>query len=62
VSAEKSIVAALDATRFDIEVVHLGQTPDRIDEAKRAGVQSVPALLFGEEVLHINHGADLSAL
>ena len=62
VAAEKSIVEALDQNRFEIEVVHLGETPDRVAEAEIAGVKSVPALLLGDEVLHLNHGADLSAL
>ncbi|HAN99186.1 MAG TPA: thioredoxin family protein [Planctomycetaceae bacterium] len=62
VTAERSIVAALDAQRYDVEVVHLGERTARLGEAKRAGVVSVPALVLGGEVLHINHGADLSAL
>ncbi len=62
VAAEKSIVGALDRNRFDVEVVHLGDSPARISEAESAGVRSVPALLLEEQVLHINHGADLSAL
>jgi len=62
VTAENSVVDALDRSRFDVEVVHLGESPSRIVEAENAGVKSVPALLLGSEVLHINHGADLSAL
>ena len=62
VAAEKSIVEALDQDRFEIEVVHLGESPERVAEAETAGIKSVPALLLGHEVLHINHGADLSAL
>jgi len=62
VSAENSLVAALDRSRFDVEVVHLGESPSRIAEAETAGVNSVPALVLDGEVLHINHGADLSAL
>ena len=62
VSAEKLILTALDRNQYDLEVVHLGETPSRIDDADKAGVKSVPALLIGNEVLHINHGADLSDL
>lgn len=62
VSAEQSIASALDPTRFDVEVVHLGDSKQRVAEAERAGVQSVPAIVFGEQVYHINFGAALSDL
>lgn len=62
VAAEQGIVRALDADRFDIEVVHLGEDKSRIAEAERKGVKSVPALVLGEQVFHINFGADLAAL
>lgn len=62
VSAEQAIVNALDRNRFEVEIVHLGDTPSRIAEAEDVGVKSVPALLLDGEVLHINHGADLAAL
>lgn len=62
VSAEQSVVAALDRSRHDVEVVHLGTAKDRVAEARRLGVKSVPALVLGDAVFHINHGADLSAL
>jgi glutaredoxin len=45
-----------------VEVVHLGVAKDRLAEAERRGVRSVPALVIGEQVFHINHGADLAAL
>lgn len=62
VSAEQSIAQSLDPSRFDVEVVHLGETKDRLSEAENAGVKSVPALVIDSNVYHINHGADLSAL
>lgn len=62
VSAERAIVSALDRSQYEVEVVHLGEVPNRIAEAENAGVKSVPALLLDGTVLHINHGADLSAL
>ena len=62
IAAEQSIVEAIDQNRFDIEIVHLGDSPQRISEAESAGVNSVPALVLGSSVLHINHGANLSAL
>jgi len=62
IDAERTVVEALDRTRFDIDIVHLGNQPERIDEADRSGVTSVPALVIDGHACHINHGADLSAL
>ena len=62
VAAEQSVVAALDGNRFEVEVVHLGESKPRVAEAEQSGVQSVPALVLDGQVFHINHGADLSAL
>lgn len=62
VDAERQLASALDPDRFEVEIVHLGEQPARVDEAERAGVRSVPALVLGGAPLHINHGADLSAL
>ncbi len=61
-SAENAIVNALDQDQVAVEVVHLGENQKRIQEAENLGVQSVPALVLDGQVLHINHGADLSAL
>lgn len=62
VSAEQSVLAALDTARFDVEVVHLGDSKGRLAEAERAGVKSVPALVLGGHPFHINFGASLSDL
>ena len=62
VEAERTVAESLDKSRFDVEVVHLGEDAGRIDEAETAGVKSVPALLLDGSVFHINHGADLTAL
>lgn len=62
VSAEKSLATALDPNRFEVEVVHLGEQKDRVPEAERAGVKSVPVLVIGSEPYHINFGAGLEAL
>jgi glutaredoxin len=62
VNAEQSVLAALDRSRFDVEVVHLGTTMGRVSEAEKLGVKSVPALALDGQVFHINFGADLSAL
>jgi glutaredoxin len=62
VSAEQSVLAALDTNRFDVEVVHLGAAKGRVSEAEALGVESVPALSLNGQVFHINFGASLSAL
>lgn len=62
VAAEDKIVDIIDRNRIALEVVHLGEVPNRISEAQAAGVNSVPALVYDGAALHINHGADLSAL
>jgi len=62
VSAERQFADALDRSRYEIEVVHLGQDKARIAEAARLGVQSVPALVVNGQVFHINFGASLKDL
>jgi len=62
VAAERTVAEGLDRSKFDVEVVHLGEHKNRIAEAERAGVKSVPALVIGGQPFHINHGADISAL
>lgn len=62
VEAEQQLAVAVDRTKFDVEVVHLGEAKNRIVEAERAGVKSVPALVLNGVPFHINFGADLSAL
>ena len=44
VSAEQSVLAAFDKNRVDVEVVHLGDEANRIPEAEKLGIKSVPAL------------------
>jgi len=59
VSAEQDILTLID--RSKVEVVNLGETKGRIEEAEKAGVKSVPALVTPTgNVLHINFGASLS--
>lgn len=62
VAAEQNVAAALDTSRFDVEVVHLGVDKSRLVEAEAAGVKSVPALVIGGTPYHINFGADLAVL
>ncbi|RAT94677.1 thioredoxin family protein [Brevibacillus sp. Leaf182] len=59
VDAEQVVLDYLDQTKLDIEIVHLGTERNRIEEAEKAGIQSVPALVIGENVYHINFGASL---
>lgn len=59
VSAEHELVSLIGEDQ--LELVHLGSSRDRISEAEKAGVNSVPALLTPNgNVLHINFGASLA--
>ena len=62
VAAEQQIADAIDSARFDVEIVHLGETQSRIGEAESAGVKSVPALVIGGQPFHINFGAAIADL
>lgn len=57
--AERKILDLIDSKQFDVEVVHFGTQKNRIAEAEKLGVKSVPALVLGSEVLHINFGASM---
>jgi glutaredoxin-related protein len=58
VTVEQDIVDLIGSD--NIELVHLGNDRNRIIEAKKAGVKSVPALLTTNgNVLHINFGASI---
>ncbi len=59
VDAEQMILQYLDKNQVDVEVVHLGSQRDRIAEAEKAGVASVPALVLNGLTYHINYGASL---
>ena len=59
VSAEHDIVNLIGAD--NVEIVHIGNDRNRIAEAEKAGVKSVPALLTPTgNVLHINFGASMA--
>ncbi|HMM80805.1 MAG TPA: thioredoxin family protein [Pyrinomonadaceae bacterium] len=62
VSAEQMVAQAIDAERFDVEIVHLGESKGRVGEAEAAGVKSVPALVIAGQPYHINFGASIEAL
>lgn len=61
-SAEQQVAQALDPTRYDIEIVHLGEQPGRLAEAESSGVKSVPALVIAGLSFHINFGAAIADL
>ncbi|MBX7062345.1 MAG: thioredoxin family protein [Pyrinomonadaceae bacterium] len=62
VSAEQMVAQAIDAERFDVEIVHLGESKGRVGEAESVGVKSVPALVIAGQPYHINFGASIDAL
>lgn len=62
VTAEQQFVTALDPSRYEVEVVHLGEAKNRIGEAEQAGVKSVPAVVLGDQAFHINFGASITDL
>lgn len=61
VSAEETLLNHL-SPNVKVEVVHLGEHPNRVAEAELAGVKSVPALVIDGNVLHINFGASIETL
>ena len=62
VAAEQNVANALDPSRYEVEVVHLGTDKSRMREAESVGVKSVPALVMDGAAFHINFGAGLEAL
>lgn len=62
VEAEQQVAAALDKSKFDVEIVHLGASKGRVKEAENLGVKSVPALVISGKPYHINFGASIEAL
>ena len=61
ISAEQTLLNLLDPA-LKVEVVHLGEQPQRVTEAELAGVKSVPALVYEGQVLHLNFGASIDDL
>ncbi len=60
--AEQMIADMIDPERFEVEIVHLGEEKGRIIEAENSGVNSVPALVVGDQSFHINFGASIEDL
>ncbi len=60
VNAEQEL---LNLISTDVEIVNLGESKSRIQEAESAGVKSVPALVTPNgNVMHINFGAAMADL
>ena len=59
VSAEQTLLQHLSPD-VEIDVVHLGEQPDRVAEAEVAGVKYVPALVIEGNVRHLNFGAPIA--
>jgi len=58
ISAEHDIVNLIGLE--NVEIIHLGNERNRIEDAEKAGVKSVPALVTPNgNVLHINFGASM---
>lgn len=58
VSAEHDIITLIG--QENVEIVYLGDNRERIEEAEKAGLKSVPALVTPTgNVLHINFGASI---
>ena len=58
VSAEQDLIDLIGKDK--ISFVHLGEEKQRIPDAEKIGVKSVPALITPQgNVLHINYGASL---
>ncbi|HNP50585.1 MAG TPA: thioredoxin family protein [Nitrosomonas nitrosa] len=62
VAAEQTVANAIDRSKYDVEIVHLGTDKSRIGEAEAAGVKSVPALVMDGAAFHINFGASINDL
>ena len=59
ISAEHDMVNLVGAE--NVEVVNIGEDRNRISEAEKAGVNSVPALVTTTgNTLHINFGASMA--
>lgn len=62
IAAEDNVAKAIDRSRYEVEVVDLGNDKGRIAEAEATGVKSVPALVLDGTPFHINFGASISDL
>jgi len=58
----QDLLTFLDLRLVDLEMVDLSANPDRVDECRMLGVQSLPALVVDGEVFHVNPTASLHVL
>lgn len=59
VEAEQVFLNFLDEKKVQTEIVHLGEQRNKIADAEKVGVKSVPAIVADGVVYHINYGASL---
>mgnify|MGYP000433299630 CR=1 FL=1 len=59
VEAEQVFLSFLDEKKVHTEIVHLGEQRNKIADAEKVGVKSVPAIVVDDVVYHINYGASL---
>ncbi|MFO1289918.1 MAG: thioredoxin family protein [Nitrosomonas sp.] len=62
VAAEHAVANAIDRSKYQVEIVHLGTDKSRVAEAEASGVKSVPALVMDGAAFHINFGAGIEVL
>lgn len=62
ISVEERVTRAIDASRYEIERVNLEQDRSRIEEARRVGVNAVPALVIDNRPFHINAATKLTGI
>lgn len=62
IAAEENLANAVDRSRYDVEIVNLGEDKSRISEAESSGIKSVPALVLEGAAFHINFGASIDDL
>lgn len=61
VSAEQDVIDLIG--QENVQIIHLGEDKSKIEEAEKAGVNSVPALITPRgNVLHLNFGASIEDL
>ena len=51
--AEQLVADAVDRSKYQVEVVHLGEHADRVVRAEAVWVKSVPVLVLNDQVFHI---------
>ena len=61
ISAEQDVIDLIGQN--NVQIIHLGEDKSKINDAEKAGVKSVPALVTPNgNVLHLNFGASIQDL